>query len=169
MSTCCRVYHVRFKPSTCYFRLLRRRFLSRLNNSANLFPKSVFAGASLLQEVVFPKDQSFSCRATKTLSPQSMLIGPTDRFFSGNISRILSYKNNCETIPTYISCVSNSSELKFGLLFETFNQNLDDFPLYFVCIFVSLSTNFKSNFRMYWPFSHSLRIESCFYIFEVIA
>ena len=104
-----------------------------------------FCGSKFVAGSGIPKGPKFFVQSHKTLSPQSMLIGPTDRFFSGNIS----YKNNCETIPTYISCVSNSSELKFGLLFETFNQNLDDFPLYFVCIFVSLSTNFKSNFRMY--------------------
>ena len=59
------------------------------------------------------------------------------KVFRGSHKNFHLYKNNCQTIPTYTSCVSKSNELNFGLLFEVLNQNFDDFPLQ-VCIFFSL-------------------------------
>ena len=54
-----------FTSCVSNFRLLRNRFWNRFDNSAKSFPDSVFARESLLQEVVFPRDQSFPWQPQK--------------------------------------------------------------------------------------------------------
>ena len=67
------------------------------------------------------------------------------KVFRGSHKNFHLYKNNCQTIPTYTSCVSKSNELNFGLLFEVLNQNFDDFPLQVFIFF--LETNRHENNR----------------------
>ena len=93
-------------------------------------------------------------------------------FFSGNISRFLLYKKNCQTIPTGILRVFPAAVNSILGCFLRHSIRILKIShcksILSPCQRVEKNsiTSIKSNCRM---FCNSLRIESCFYTFEVIA